>query len=198
MTRRTGQNPKVRVGKRADGKKYFYFQYWIDVPGQEERKRQTEVVGLTSQMTKSEAERKKKNFIMGLAINSDEYRIPSSRTFADSERHYREVFAPRMLRESTFSTATMHIENHLLPDWKDTPVEHITLDSVNEWIWKKRDEGLSWTTIKNVLRTMQRVLSCSSRDRKPPFSQQGLAIPEADKLRMKLKSRETISYSCAH
>jgi integrase len=82
-----------------------------------------------------------------------------------------------------------------LPDWKDAPVEHITLDSVNEWIWKKRDEGLSWTTIKNILRTMQRVLSCSSKDRKPPFSQQGLAIPEADKLQMKLKSREAISFS---
>ena len=46
MTRRTGQNPRVRVGKRASGEKYFFFQYWIDVPGQEERKRQTEVVGL--------------------------------------------------------------------------------------------------------------------------------------------------------
>lgn len=195
MTRRTGQNPKVRIGRRANGQKYFFFQYWTDVPGQEGRKRQTEVVGLTSQMTKSEAERKKKDFIMSLGVNSDEYLIPSSRTFADAERHYREVFAPRMLRGSTFQTATMHIKNHLLPDWKDTPVEHITIDSVNEWIWKKRDEGLSWVTIKNILRTMQRILSCSSKDRKPPFSQQGLAIPESDKLQMKLKSREATSFS---
>src|ERR1700676_4987298 len=97
MTCRTGQNPKVRVGKRANGEKYFYFQYWVDVPGREERKRQTEVIGSTSQMTKSEAERKKKNFIMSLDINSSEYQIPSSRTFADAERHYTEVFAPRML-----------------------------------------------------------------------------------------------------
>lgn len=195
MSRRSGQNPKVRVGKRADGTKYFFFQYWDDVAGEEERKRRTEVVGLANQMTKSEAERKKKDFIMGLGINSNEYQIPSSRTFADAERHYREVFAPRMLRRSTFSTAKYHIENHLLPDWKDTPIEHVTSDAVNEWIWKKRYEGLSWTTIKNVLRTMQRVLSCSSKDRKPPFSQQGLAIPESDKLQMKLKSREAISFS---
>ena len=33
MSRRSGQNPKVRVGKRADGTKYFFFQYWIDVAG---------------------------------------------------------------------------------------------------------------------------------------------------------------------
>jgi hypothetical protein len=53
---------------------------------------------------------------------------------------------------------------------------------VNEWIWKKRNERLSWITIKNILRTMQRVLSSFSKDRKPPFSQIGLAIPERDKL----------------
>jgi integrase len=42
---------------------------------------------------------------------------------------------------------------------------------------------------------MQRVLSCSSKDRKPPFSQEGLAIPERDKLQMKIESREAISFS---
>jgi len=40
MSRRKGQNPRVRVGKRADGTKYYFFQYWLDVPGREERKRQ--------------------------------------------------------------------------------------------------------------------------------------------------------------
>src|SRR6266516_3101191 len=39
MSRRKGQNPEVRVGERAKGKKYYFFQYWIDVPGQEERRR---------------------------------------------------------------------------------------------------------------------------------------------------------------
>src|SRR5260370_15382412 len=73
MSRRNGQNPKARVGKRADGTKYFFFQYWIDVPGQEERKRLTEVIGTTGQMTKSEAERQKLDFIQKLEINSDDY-----------------------------------------------------------------------------------------------------------------------------
>jgi integrase len=42
---------------------------------------------------------------------------------------------------------------------------------------------------------MQRVLSCSSKDRKPLFSQGGLAIPERDKLHMKIESRGAISFS---
>ena len=197
MTRRTGQNPELRIKERAGAKVYF-FQYWKDIPGQEERKRMTEVIGLVSQMTKSEAERKKKMFIMSLGMNSDEYRIPSSRTFADAERHYREVFAPRMLRGSTYSTAKSQIACHLLPDWKDTPLEHITLKTVNDWIWTKRAKGLSWVTIKNIVRTLQRVLSCYRDDRKSPFSQQGLAIPEKDKLQMELASRRKNCFSWEH
>jgi integrase len=50
-------------------------------------------------------------------------------------------------------------------------------------------------TIKNVLRTMQRVLSAFSKDQKPPFSQQGLTIPDRDKLQMKIKTREAVSFS---
>lgn len=46
-----------------------------------------------------------------------------------------------------------------------------------------------------ILRTLQRVLSAFSENRKPPFSQEGLAIPERDKLQMKIESREAISFS---
>ncbi len=195
MSRRKGQNPKVRVGKRSNGEKYFFFQYWIDVPGQEERRRQTEVVGACNQMTRSEAERKKLVFISKLAINSSEYQIPSSATFRDAVKHYRNVFAPRMLRASTFSIADGHIKNHLEADWNEVPVEHITIDSVNEWIWKKREQDLSWVSVKNILRTMQRVLSAYSKDKKPPFSQMGLSIPDRDKLQMKIETRKAVSFS---
>ena len=194
MTRRSGQNPSVRVGKRADGSKYFFFQYWIDVPGEEKCQRKTEVVGLVGQMTKSEANRRKVDFLQKLELNSSEYRIPSSQTFASAVKYYREKFAPIMLRASTFDVADGQIRKHLEADWKDVPIEHITIDAVNEWAWKKRQQGLSWVTIKNILRTMQRVLSCYSK-KAPPFSQKELAIPERDKLRMKIESRQAVSFS---
>ncbi len=91
-------------------------------------------------MTKSEAERKKLEFILNLKVNSNDYRIPSSRTFADAAKYYREVFAPRMLRESTFSVGDGHLKCHFESDWNETPVGHIDIDTVNEWIWKKRRE----------------------------------------------------------
>jgi len=56
----------------------------------EERRRVTEVIGPVETMTKSEAERKKLEFMVNLKVNSNEYRIPSSRTFAHAVQHYRE------------------------------------------------------------------------------------------------------------
>ena len=63
---------------------------------------------------------------------------PTSKTFSDAVKHYREVFAPRMLRDSTFSTADGHLKNHLEPDWKDMPIDTITIETVNDWAWKKK------------------------------------------------------------
>jgi hypothetical protein len=86
-------------------------------------------------------------------------------------------------------------QNHLEADWNDVPIEHVNIDSVNEWAWKKRQAGVSWMTIKDALRTMRRVLSAFSKDGKPPFSQAALAIPERDKLQMKIGSRQKVSFS---
>jgi integrase len=128
-------------------------------------------------------------------LNGRSFAAPPSKVFADAVKHYREVFAPRMLRTSTFSVADGHLKTHLEPDWNDVPVGHITIDAVNEWAWKKRKQGLSWVTVKNILRTMQRVLSASCKDQKVPFSQNGLAIPEKYKLKLRIDSRENVSYS---
>jgi len=54
MSRRPGQNPSVRTRlNRTKGVKEYFFQYWVDVPGQEERSRETEVIGPVATMTKS-------------------------------------------------------------------------------------------------------------------------------------------------
>jgi integrase len=197
LSRRKGQNPKLRIGTRTDGSQYFYIQYWLDVPGVDERKRRREILGpvktKSGGLTKTEAAARKMAFLAEL--NNRHFEPPSSKTFAGAVKHYREVFAPRMLRSSTYSVADTHLKNHLEPDWNNVPIDHINIDAVNDWAWKKRREGLSWVTIKNVLRTMQRVLSASSKSKTVPFSQDGLAIPERDKLQMKINSRKQVSYS---
>lgn len=53
----------------------------------------------------------------------------------------------------------------------------------------------NWTTIKDSLRTMQRVLSAFSKDKRVPFSMAALEILERDKLAMRIRSRRRVSYS---
>src|SRR5438034_8554300 len=147
-------------------------------------------------MTRSQAERKKLDFITNLELNSSSYHSPSSSTCADAVKHYRQNFGPAMHREnSTLDVWEGRIKNHLEADWKDVPIEHITIDSVNEWAWKKRKAGTSWGTLKDALRTMQRILSAYSKEGRPPFSLRGLRIPERDKLQTRIRSRKKVSYS---
>ena len=37
MSRRKGQNPKLRIGTHSDGSQYFYFQYWLENGGRGEK-----------------------------------------------------------------------------------------------------------------------------------------------------------------
>ena len=193
MSRRSGQNPSVRKGRRADGSEYYFFQYYVDVPGQEDRQRRTEVLGPTNKMNKSQAEMKKKDLILKLGLTSSEQRIPSSKTFADCVKYYREEFAPNFLRESTLSVANQYLKAHLEPYWKDVPIEHIHSEEINKWAWTKRP-GLSWVTIKNMLRTMRRVISCRPKT-VPMFSLRDLSIPAKDKLHMEIKRRNAAKIS---
>jgi hypothetical protein len=81
MSRRKGQNPKLRIGTRNDGTQYFYIQYWLDVAGVEDRKRRREVLGpvktKSGGLTKTEAEARKMQFLAEL--NGRSFAAPSSK-----------------------------------------------------------------------------------------------------------------------
>jgi hypothetical protein len=88
MSRRKGQNPKLQIGRRNNGSQYFYIQYWLDVPGVEERKRRREILGpvktKSGGLTKTEAEAKKMQFLAEL--NGRSFVAPSSKTLSDTLR----------------------------------------------------------------------------------------------------------------
>jgi hypothetical protein len=70
MSRRKGQISMLRIGRRNDGSQYFYFQYWLDVAGEDARKRRREIVGpvktKSGGLTKAEAEARKMKFLAEL------------------------------------------------------------------------------------------------------------------------------------
>ena len=60
-------------------------------------------------------------------VNTGAAKISIRSHLAYTVKHYREVFAPRMLRASTFSIADGTPREHLEADWNDVPVEHINI-----------------------------------------------------------------------
>lgn len=147
MSRRSGQDPKLELRNGV-----YSFRYRKDVAGQDARVQVREVLGEAEKMTRSEAKRAMKEFLVQQNINVFSARIPCVATFAHAVTHYRDNFAPMMLRDSTFKIADYHLKNHLERDWASTPIDHIEIDAVNEWARQKRLQGLSWTHIKNILR----------------------------------------------
>ena len=86
MSRRKGHQ-KLLIGTRSDGSEYFYFQYWLDIPGKGERKRRREIIGpvktKTGGLTKTEAEAEAKKVKFLADLNGRFLALPSSKTFAD-------------------------------------------------------------------------------------------------------------------
>jgi hypothetical protein len=68
--------------------KKYSFQCWRDVPGQEERQQIRVTIGSVKQMTKSEAHKKLLEYVQAAELNSGDYQMPSSKTFADAVKFY--------------------------------------------------------------------------------------------------------------
>ena len=100
-------------------------------------------------------------------LNGRSFTVPSSKVFADAVKQYREVFAHRMLRTSTFSVAEGHLKTHLETDWNNVPVDHITIERVNEWAWKKRKQGLSGDGKEHSAHHAARVIVVQQRPEGP-------------------------------
>jgi hypothetical protein len=65
----------------------YTFRYRNDVSGVEERKQVREVLGSVKQMTKSEARRRIKEFMVQQEVNTAAAKIPSVVTFAQTVKH---------------------------------------------------------------------------------------------------------------
>jgi len=82
MSRRSGQNPKLEIKNGM-----YTFRYRRDLPGVEDRHQVREVIGAVKVMTKSEAERRIKEFMVKKSINVGNAKIPSVLTFANAVKH---------------------------------------------------------------------------------------------------------------
>lgn len=138
MSRRRG--PSGQVVRKGN---HWHVRFYVDVPGQEERKRKSVAVGPATgkeKLTKSEAARKGAEIIAALGVNTAEHlrkaQHPSAiETFADRVRWCRKNRrAWTDGKPGPIATMEGHLAKHILPRFGDRSVADITEREAQEWI----------------------------------------------------------------
>jgi integrase len=120
-----------------------------------ERQKRSVILGFKRDMTKSEAKRKLKEIIREEGIDLPTYVIPSTLSFAQRAEQWERTHVAKY-KPSTQDLMRYHLNAYLLPKWGKTPVEFITPELVNEWVGTPELSHLAPTTIKGVVKTLQR------------------------------------------
>jgi integrase len=114
----------------------WHGRYYVDVPGQTERRRASTPIGPVEELTKTEAKRKLRSMLEQMGLNSDDHLVrleADVKTFASVASWWREnkmsVFKP-----STQENDGDQIDRYLLPRFGALTMAAITEERVQEFI----------------------------------------------------------------
>ena len=155
MSRRRGQKGSVK----AVGKKYVG-RYWADVPGSTKRLRKAVEIGITCEMTRSEARRWLANYIEEQGVNSPAHLARSQSPtvgFGDAAELWRKRQLIACGKPSSKSSMGCELRKHVLPLLKNIPLEEVNdysliRDLIATWQEEEREDGgvgYSYKYIKN-------------------------------------------------
>jgi len=156
MSRRFGQAGQVflRCGK-------WVGRYYEDISGQRTRKRRAVVLGLKSEIGRSEARRKLMNLLYVAGVNSDatlERASHSPRTFTGITAEWEAKRLP-LLKPSTQYTAPLQIKSHLIPFFGKLPLTDIKTGTINEWLATLTAKGLEPKTVHNLWKLFRSMMN---------------------------------------
>lgn len=165
MSFRSGQSGTVvRKGQMWHGR------YYVDVPGQTERRHASVPLGSVKEMKKTEAKRKLRTMLEEMGINKDSHleRIETgARTFASEAAWWRE-HKLSMCKVSCQETSGSYVDKYLLPRFASVPVAAIDERRVQEFIadltrteyvWPNGvGRRLSPKTIRNIVVVLKQIL----------------------------------------
>ncbi len=160
MSRRSGQAGQVFL---RNGK--WVGRYYVDVAGQPERRRVAVVLGLKSEMNKSEARRKLMEILHTAGVNSPahlERCLHPPLTFGAVAFEWRQKRLP-LLKPSTQYAAPMLIKNHLLPFFGEMALADIKTGTINEWLSTLSAKGLEPKTVSNLWKLFRSIANWHAR-----------------------------------
>jgi integrase len=165
MSFRSGQSGTVvRKGKMWHGR------YYVDVPGEGNRRKASVSLGSIKSMNKQEAKRKLRTLVQGMGLNEDshlEHLEAGARTFVSEALWWKENRLP-MLKPSCQETMGSHIDKYLIPRFGSLPIDAVDERRVQEFIadlarrqhkWPNGiSRKLSPKTIRNIVGVLKQIL----------------------------------------
>ncbi len=165
MTRRSGQNGNVV--KKGN---VWHGRYYVDVVGQDKRKRMSLPLGSTDSMTKPEAKRKLRTVLEEKGVNTEAYFIRTTlpgRAFAEEAEWWKENRLS-LFKPSCQETMGGHIDKYLLPRFGKLPLDSVDERQAQEFIaqlnrteycqGKGKLKKLSPKSIRNIVGVLKLVL----------------------------------------
>jgi integrase len=165
MSFRSGQSGTVvRKGQMWHGR------YYVDIPGEENRRKTSVPLGSIRTMKKNEAKRKLRALLEEMGLNEDSHLERTEaevRTFGSEAAWWKENRLP-IFKPSCQETMGSHLEKYLLPRFGSLPITAIDERRVQEFIADltrteyKRPNGvkkrLSPKSIRNIVGVLKQIL----------------------------------------
>ena len=171
MSRRSGQ-----TGHEEKSGKWYVVRFWMDVPGQEDRKlvraRICPISG-PGALSATERLRKRKEIITASGADSVEhFEKVQARNYgltfrgqADEWLRYMQTRKRKPVAPSTIETWRSCLNKWLNPYLGDMPLSTVDNDSIRELVSRMTDAGLSPKSINNYVQVVKAVVG-SAKDRK--------------------------------
>jgi integrase len=164
MSRRSGQQGNVVKKGNA-----WHGRYYVDVVGQDERKRVSVPLGSTDSMTKPEAKRRLRAMLEENGINTEAHFIRTTRpgrSFAEEAEWWKDNRLS-LFKPSCQETMGGHIDKYLLPRFGQLSLDSIEERQVQEFIAQlnrteylsgRKRKRLSPKSIRNIIGVLKLIL----------------------------------------
>jgi integrase len=156
MSKRSGQAGQVFL--RNDR---WVGRYYVDVSGQTNRVRKAVVLGLKSELTKTQAKLKLKHVLSDEGVNTPEHleRSLKPATEFDAVADLWESKRLSQLKESSKYSVPKLLAKHVRPFFGHMALEEIKTGNVNDWILEMQRKKLEPKTIRNMWKLFRAIMN---------------------------------------
>ena len=145
-------------------------RYYVDVPGQTNRVRKAVVLGLKSELTKTQAKLKLKHVLSDEGVNTPDHLERSLKPATEFDvvaDLWESRRLPRLKESSRYSVPKL-LAKHVRPFFGHMALEEIKTGNVNDWIAEMQIKKLEPKTIHNMWKLFRAIMNWHAQQNDEP------------------------------